>query len=220
MANEIEITIRGNAGAAPVIHEGPNGGVAARFSVAASTSKYNSAQNEVVNSEAQWFRVKTFGAQARNVARSVQKGTPVLVRGELLTEHWQTADGEPRSTQVIRADTVAVALNNGIANYCKVVHGSALGEDPQSFVPRDVSSLTEVDSPEGAPADSPEGTPVDVPGNASVDVTGGEQAAERRGSADPDDPFTRDGGEDGTVDDELSDEEPVLAGAPAPGAPF
>ncbi len=126
MSNEIEITVRGNAGSDPTLYEGQNGGVVVRFTVAVSATRRNGEDGTFVTTEPQWFTVKAFGALARNVAQSVAKGTPVLVRGELITEYWRDPEGVEKSSQVLRADSIGIELHNGIAQYTKLVRNSPL----------------------------------------------------------------------------------------------
>ncbi|MDO5494849.1 MAG: single-stranded DNA-binding protein [bacterium] len=181
MANEIQVTIRGNAGGDPQLHEGPNGGVVVRFTVAVAASRYVAEQNETVYGDPQWFTVKTFGAHARNVKESVRKGTPVLVRGELHTETWTDKDGEQRSAQVIRADCVAVALTSGTATFTKYVRNSALAEAVDSSRPvvADVSGLQVQESEAGAgemetgwdhPGEEPDGRASELVGAKAADA--------------------------------------------------
>lgn len=147
MSNEIELTIRGNAGGKPALYEGANGGVAVRFTVAVSARR-RMEDGQYVNTEPQWFPVKAFGFLGRNVAQCVDRGTPVLVRGELVTEHWKNAEGQDRTSQVVRADSVGIELHNGIAHYIKVVRDSPLANstDFRPAEPPDVSGMTEVGS--------------------------------------------------------------------------
>ncbi len=107
MANETFITVRGNVAKDPERRETRNGSWA-RFSMGV-TSRVRG-DDGYVDRPTQWFEIRVYGTQADNVARSVAKGSPVLVRGELRTDTWQ-AEGETRSMQYIRADTVALDLH-------------------------------------------------------------------------------------------------------------
>lgn len=201
MANETQITIRGNLGSDPVLHTGPNGGVVVRFTMAVSASRYIPEKGENVYGDPQWFTVKCFGALGRNVAESVRRGTPVLVRGELHTEYWKGQEGEARSAQVVRAECVAITLNGGRASYSKVVRDSALAKTVDATRPAypDVSGLDEaVDDPGTGPA-----------GSGGALEGGSVEYGEEHEEDHADEREERDG-----------DREPVFAGAPAPGSPF
>lgn len=123
MANETTITIRGNLGADPQFFEGANG-CAARFNVAVSVAKFRPQANGVESLVPQWFAVKAFGELGRNIIASVRRGSPVIVRGELVTEYWRDSGGAEHSRQVIRADSVGIDLRNGTAQYTKTVRNS------------------------------------------------------------------------------------------------
>lgn len=123
MANETTITIRGNLGSDPTKFEGANG-CATRFNVAVSVAKFRQDKEKVESLPPQWFAVKAFGELGRNVAESVGKGTPVIVRGELVTEYWTDTAGQDRSRQVIRADSVGIDLRNGTARHVRTVRNS------------------------------------------------------------------------------------------------
>lgn len=128
MSNETFITIRGNLGARPALHTGQMGGKVARFDVAVSVARYLRETETTDVQPPQWFPVKAFGQLGQNVCESVDKGTPVIVRGELLTEYWTDAANQQHSRQVIRADSVGIELRNGTARYTKVVRNSPEAE--------------------------------------------------------------------------------------------
>ena len=128
MSNETHITIRGNLGAHPVLHTGQSGGKVARFDVAVAVARYIRETESTDVQPPQWFAVKAFGQLGENVAESATKGTPVLVRGELVTEYWTDATGQQHSRQVVRADSVGIDLRSGTARYAKVVRNSPEAE--------------------------------------------------------------------------------------------
>ncbi|HZK05458.1 MAG TPA: single-stranded DNA-binding protein [Actinomycetaceae bacterium] len=176
MSNEIHVTIRGNAGAAPIVYKGKSPVV--RFNVAVSASRYNPEQSKYVDSEPQWFTVKAFNSLGQNVAESVDRGTPVIVRGELVTEYWRDSDGEDHSRQVIRAESVGIELHGGIARYRKVIRNAQIADatDYRPAAPKDVSGLP----------------PVDVSGLPPVDVSGLPPVEYENAEADAPDPAPED----------------------------
>ncbi|MDN5558228.1 MAG: single-stranded DNA-binding protein [Ruaniaceae bacterium] len=107
MANETFITVRGNAAKDPERRETRNGSWA-RFSMGVTARVRG--DDGYVDRPTQWFEIRVYGTQADNVARSITKGCPVLVRGELRTDTWES-EGEVRSMQYIRAETVALDLH-------------------------------------------------------------------------------------------------------------
>lgn len=154
MSNETHITIRGNLGAQPVLHTGASGGKVARFDVAVSVARYLRETETTDVRPPQWFAVKAFGQLGENVCESANKGTPVIVRGELVTEYWTDAANQQHSRQVVRADSVGIDLRNGTARYMKVVRNSPEAEAADGAPPRDavdVSGAVELDGEEPAP---------------------------------------------------------------------
>lgn len=138
MSNETHLAIRGNLGARPNLHTGASGGRVLRFTVAVEASRFSREAGAFVADEPQWFAVKAFGSLAENAHESLQKGTPVLVRGELVTEYWTDERQERRQRQVIRADAIGVELRHGTASFRKVVRNSP-----------------EADATDGAPSERP-----------------------------------------------------------------
>lgn len=126
MANDTSITVRGWAGAKPTlyINSQTQGQKISKISttvlnVGVTPRNYNRQTGDFQDGDTTWYSVRCYGALARNVAISVQKGTPVLVRGKLTTRSYQDKTGADRQAQVIIADSLAIDLNYGVANYVK-----------------------------------------------------------------------------------------------------
>lgn len=168
MSNETYVTIRGNLGAKPVLHTGASGGRVARFDVAVAVARYQRESESTDVLPPQWFAVKAFGQLGENVTESAAKGTPVLVRGELVTEYWTNGNGEPRSRQVVRADAVGIELHSGVARFSRVVRNSP-----------------EADATDGTPAS----TPVDLTGAAECPEDNADVAPEYAMVPAPEPPF-------------------------------
>lgn len=126
MANDTSITVRGWAGAKPTlyINSQTQGKKISKISttvlnVGVTPRNYNRQTGDFQDGDTTWYSVRCYGALARNVAISIQKGTPVLVRGKLITRSYQDKTGVDRQAQVIIADSLAIDLNYGVANYVK-----------------------------------------------------------------------------------------------------
>ena len=126
MANDTSITVRGWAGAKPTlyINSQTQGKKISKISttvlnVGVTPRNYNRQTGDFQDGDTTWYSVRCYGALARNVAISIQKGTPVLVRGKLTTRSYQDKTGVDRQAQVIIADSLAIDLNYGVANYVK-----------------------------------------------------------------------------------------------------
>ena len=114
MMNDIEITIAGNLGAEPTFFDSEGKTPFAKFRVAATA--YRAGEERT-----QWFTVKAFADLARNCAASLGKGLPVVVRGRLETETYESADnpGMTKTDLVIVANAVGVSLGRGTVSYEK-----------------------------------------------------------------------------------------------------
>ncbi|MFC4556560.1 single-stranded DNA-binding protein [Georgenia faecalis] len=167
MPNETQVTVRGFVGGPPLVFVTPRGNRLARFRLG-TTPRVRDATEGWRDGSTDWYTVKVWNDFADNVSRSLDKGTPVIVRGTLTVETWTTDDGQDRSSPTITADSVGVELNTGTASFTRVVRGARIGGEPPAPRTTDAAQL--------AP------TPWDLPGTA------GEDAAAPGASGLPDDP--------------------------------
>src|SRR4051812_14818437 len=86
------VSILGNLGQAPETRVSPDGTFIANFSIASNTVQ-NSPQGKIKKTD--WFRVTALGDKARTLAKYAQKGTRLLVQGNLTTGAWLSRDGIP-----------------------------------------------------------------------------------------------------------------------------
>lgn len=131
MSNEVTVAVKGWAGSNTNHHVGPNGGRMTSFRLGVTARYYSRATREHRDAPTQWFTVKCWGELGENVAESVSKGSPVLVRGRLVTETWRTEDGVERSNNVIHAESVGIELGKGTAKYVKVSRNSQEADDTE-----------------------------------------------------------------------------------------
>lgn len=112
------ITILGNTGRDVELRYNQQGVAIANFSVASNTVRNTAEGNK---KKTDWFNVSAFGRQAETLAKYLQKGSQILVRGKLNLSAWQTREGEPR----INADVILQDFEFAGANPAKTVHQSA-----------------------------------------------------------------------------------------------
>lgn len=110
-----------------------------------STPRRRNSEGIWVDGVTQWFEVKAWGRFARNVAKSIRGGNPVVVSGRMFTEEWETADGT-RSQQVIHAHTIGHDLTRGQADFVRVKHES--GQDGNVVDVTDADELVDDDAPD------------------------------------------------------------------------
>ena len=116
-----KITIVGNLGRDPEMRYAPSGSPVTNFSVA-SNRKYTDSEGELVE-ETAWFRVSTWNRLAEVCAEYLNKGAKVLVEGRLRIDPatggpriWEDAEGAPRTSFEITAQTVQFLSNKQTGN--------------------------------------------------------------------------------------------------------
>ncbi|HCG55346.1 MULTISPECIES: single-stranded DNA-binding protein [Brevibacterium] len=127
MANETKLTIQGNATSDPELRFTPNGVAVVNFTVASTPRFFDKQTNEFKDSETIFMRVTAWRDLAQNVAESVQRGTRVIVTGNLKPNSWEK-DGVKHSTFELAADDVSVSLVRATAVVTK--NPSAQGNRP------------------------------------------------------------------------------------------
>ena len=169
MANDTSITVRGWAGAKPTlyINSQTQGQKISKISttvlnVGVTPRNYNRQTGDFQDGDTTWYSVRCYGALARNVAISIQKGTPVLVRGKLTTRSYQDKTGVDRQAQVIIADSLAIDLNYGVANYVKARGEEISGVEISESGAADSSAISNAVAA-GVPAEEKSGN--EKPGN-------------------------------------------------------
>ena len=130
--NDTMVTVVGNVVDSPRRVSLANGAVT-NFRMASTARRFDARTNEFVDGGTFWVDVECWNALSGNVSASVSKGDPVIVRGALRTDSWETDNGR-RSTPRIRAFTVGPDLTRGTAVFKRAPsarpaqHGT--GSDP------------------------------------------------------------------------------------------
>lgn len=125
MYNDTRISVRGYVGGQPDIYDNENGGQTVVFSIGVTARAWNRQENRMKDGETAWYSVRCYGALGQNVATSISKGTPVMVRGRLAIRAWKDDSGTERTRHVIIADAVGIDLNTGTAQFSRVRRGDA-----------------------------------------------------------------------------------------------
>lgn len=132
------VTIVGYVGSEPTIFDKAKGAICS-FRLGCTRGYYDAA-HVWQSFPTTWVTVKTFRRLAEHVHRSVRKGDPVIVTGQLNTEIW-VQDNAERSRMVVEASSVGHDLNCGNAMFYKedkssrsVQHNGDSGERPSESV--------------------------------------------------------------------------------------
>lgn len=94
------VSLIGNLGGTPDIKKMSNGNEVATFSMA--TNSFYKNQNGENVQDTQWHKVVVFGKRVEVIKKYVDKGSKVAVDGKMVTNSYETKEGEKRySTEVV-----------------------------------------------------------------------------------------------------------------------
>jgi single-stranded DNA-binding protein len=126
-----EITVTGNVVTSPTRNRTQNGSVT-NFRVASTERRYDSSVQGFVDGARFFVDVECWGELSGNVSHSVSKGDPVIVRGTLRTDEWDSEQGR-RSRPKVRAAAVGFDLSRGTADFRKTQRAATAtpqGDEP------------------------------------------------------------------------------------------
>jgi len=114
MSNETFLPIRGRLTADPEMRFTPSGSGVVNFTVAVNASKFDKDSNTWKDSPTKFWRCAAWNqgklTRADNVANLLKKGDSVIVYGELTTREYVTKEGENRSADEIRVESIGKDL--------------------------------------------------------------------------------------------------------------
>jgi single-strand DNA-binding protein len=126
--NDTEVTVVGNVVDSPRRVRLENSAVT-NFRMASTARRYDSGRQEFVDAGTLWVDVEAWGELGGNVARSISKGDPVIVRGTLTTRSWETENGR-RSAPQIKANAVGPNLARGWSDFHRPARTVQADQDP------------------------------------------------------------------------------------------
>jgi single-strand DNA-binding protein len=100
----LNLTLVGNLGAEPTVGATQKGTAIATMRVAVNQSRTNTMTGERTEST-EWFRVRAMGRLV-DLAERLTKGTRVLVIGRLDIGHYQSSEGDARTSYDVWADEI------------------------------------------------------------------------------------------------------------------
>ena len=113
--NDTTIHVVGNVADVPRRNRTANGPVT-NFRMASTSRRWDEETKGFVDGATLWMDVACWGELGGNVARSVSKGDPVLVVGNLATESWEGEAGR-RSANRMKATAVGLNLARGWSEF-------------------------------------------------------------------------------------------------------
>lgn len=124
----LRVSLLGNLGADPEMRYSQKGTQIVSIRVAVNQVRTGPDGERQENTE--WFRIRVSGRQAEFVQR-LSKGSRVLVIGRLDIGHYQSRDGEPRTSFDVWADEVqAMSSRQMPADPDTALDGEAEGPEP------------------------------------------------------------------------------------------
>jgi single-strand DNA-binding protein len=139
--NDTLVTVVGNVVDSPRRVSLQNGAVT-NFRMASTSRRYDAARQEFVDGGTFWVDIECWNNLSSNVSASVSKGDPVIVRGALRTDSWETESGR-RSTPRIRAFTVGPDLARGTSVFKRTQSARATVMDQESGAVDDAQPTAE-----------------------------------------------------------------------------
>ena len=160
---ETTLHVVGNVVDVPRHNRTANGSVT-NFRMASTSRRWDEETRGFVDGATLWIDVACWGELGGNVARSISKGDPVLVVGNLLTEAWDSEAGR-RSANRIKATAVGLNLARGWSEFKRPARADQSPGSP---------------APQGPGAEEP---PTDDPyAGRSTDYIGGDDALQEENS--------------------------------------
>ncbi|QTE30436.1 single-stranded DNA-binding protein [Pengzhenrongella sicca] len=194
--SDLNLTLVGWVATGPKLYSGPGTTPFTSFRMASTRRHFDRVRGSWVDGRTEWFTVKCWRQQARNVAETLRKSDPVIVTGRLATQEWTGPDGTARTTLVLDALAIGPDLTFGSAKFARTMHVA--------------DAATEVaDQPE-PPANGQDGQD----GSAHGDGVDGDDGSDDGGVGFPalDDPWAGGSG-DGDLPDPAEDELGSLSAA-------
>ena len=115
--NDTPLHVVGNVVDVPRQHRTSNGSVT-NFRMASTSRRWDEETKGFVDGATLWIDVACWNELGGNVARSVTKGDPVVVVGNLATESWDSEAGR-RSANRIKAVAVGLNLARGWSEFTR-----------------------------------------------------------------------------------------------------
>jgi single-strand DNA-binding protein len=132
MTGEPTTTVVGNLTADPDLRFTPTGVAVLDFTVASTPRVYDRESGEWRDDDTLFLRCNLWRQAAENAAKSLTKGTRVIVQGRLKQRSFETKDGDKRTVVELDVDAIGPELRYATVKVSKVSRdGSATADDDQ-----------------------------------------------------------------------------------------
>lgn len=119
----VPITVVGNLTDDPELRFTPNGTAVVKFTVAFNGSRWDATAGKNVDTPPSFYRVSAWRTLAENIAESLRRGDRVIVTGTMAERHYETKEGDKRSTWEVTADAAGPDLTWSSATVRKLARG-------------------------------------------------------------------------------------------------
>jgi single-strand DNA-binding protein len=132
MTGETTITVVGNLTADPELRFTSAGVAVLDFTVASTPRVYDRESGEWKDDNTLFLRCNLWRQAAENAARSLTKGTRVIVQGRLKQRSFETKEGDKRTVVELDVDAIGPELRYASAKVSKVGRdgGATTDDDP------------------------------------------------------------------------------------------
>jgi single-strand DNA-binding protein len=139
MTGETTITVVGNLTADPDLRFTSTGVAVLDFTVASTPRVYDRESGEWRDDRTLFLRCNLWRQAAENAAKSLTKGTRVIVQGRLKQRSFETKEGDKRTVVELDVDAIGPELHYASAKVSKVSRdGAATADgDPWQSSPAD-----------------------------------------------------------------------------------
>jgi single-strand DNA-binding protein len=119
MINDALVTFCGYVATDPIFRKTEAGISFAKLRIAFTERKRDRETGEWTDGPTTFMGVQCWRTLAENVARSLRKGEPVMVRGRLFTRYFKDGEGEERSVLEVEASAVGHDLTRGVSTFSR-----------------------------------------------------------------------------------------------------
>lgn len=117
--NETHVTIRGNTTEDPRQRTTAKGEPMVTVRLASTPWRWDSEQRTYVDGNTNYVTVVAFRQLAHHIAKSVHRGDPVIVHGELQVSQWDQPDGRKGTNVEVRAVSMGHDLARGVSAFSR-----------------------------------------------------------------------------------------------------
>jgi single-strand DNA-binding protein len=188
MINDALVTFCGYVATDPTFRKTETGISFAKLRIAFTERKRDRETGEWSDGPTTFLGVQCWRTLAENVARSLRKGEPVMVRGRLFTRYFKDGQGEERSVLEVEASALGHDLARGVSNFSRTRNAPGATAAELAAAAAAGAGPADGDGADGSSADgssagiSVDGSPAVVSADGTAaGATGGTAAAQADG---------------------------------------